>query len=893
MGMSEDILQTKLYIPPLRPNFVARPRLIQKLKQGLGGKLTLVSAPAGYGKTTLVAEGLLNPAWLSLDENDNDPTRFWVYVFAALKKVWVDLDYGGIATLKSPQPPAIETILTNLINQATVLSDKITLVLDDYHIIEKQAVHQAMAFLLDHLPPQMHLVIISRSDPPLNLARMRGLGQLTELREAELRFTAAETKRFFQQVAELRLTTDSIEALHRRTEGWVVGLQLAGLAMQGRKDTAEFVQAFTGDHSYILDYLTEEVYQRQSSTVKAFLLKSSILNRLSGPLCDAILRDDSDIPQNSQDLLEYLNQQNLFLIPLDDRRQWYRYHHFFADILRYRLRHTYSALLPDLHRRASAWFAENGFVADALHHTMAIDDFNQAADLIQTVTRPMIGGGEATTVQKWIEGLPKSILQQRPLLCVSLAWVYNLNQAGQEIEPLLQQAENALDAGTFDQEIVADVRGNVAILRGYTALQQNNPLLALQQMEKALTILSDDDIYLRSLISFTQGVIYKRGGIWQPAAEKLKAATAYGRASGNLTVAIGTRTHLIEMLITQGQLKEAASFCEEAIAHHMVDQSQNPVPYLGFVYCKLGEILFEWNELDEANQNLEHGLSLADKLMVAWSWTRDGLVYLARIQQLQGNIKATQTLIERAISMSNQMQDLFDRIDISFWQARLWLAQNNLTAAARWAHEYQINTESHTEAGDLVLARVYLAQGQTDKALEILKRIGETASADGRVYAQVETLALQALARQSQADLQQAHRTLAHALSMAEPEDFIRLFVDEGSSMAILLNQMASLSEGNSGGDFFFSRKYVVRLLSAFPQTEPTITPSMAESDALNERELQVLRLLAAGLKSPEIGFELHLAKSTIKWYLRNIYDKLGVHRRADAIARANDLKLL
>jgi LuxR family maltose regulon positive regulatory protein len=346
-------------------------------------------------------------------------------------------------------------------------------------------------------------------------------------------------------------------------------------------------------------------------------------------------------------------------------------------------------------------------------------------------------------------------------------------------------------------------------------------------------------------------------------------------------------------LITQGQLKQAASFCEETIAHHLADQSRNPVPYLGFVYSKLGEVLYEWDDLDGANHNLEHGLALADQLMVAWSWTRDGLVYLARLRQIQGDFQAAQAFIERAIAMSGQMQDLFDRIDISYWQARLWLARNTLTAAARWAREYQANVEIHTEAADIVLARVFLALGETGQAFGILKPISEAAGATERTYAQIETLILQALAYQAQADSLQAQTALAQALSLAEPEGFVRLFVDEGSPMTILLRQLAGPSQRTLGGEFLFSQEYVTRLLAAFPEAETSVSRPVAEEGALKERELQVLRLMAAGLKTPEIAEELHLSNNTIKWYLRNLYGKLGVHSKAEAIAEGHKLGFL
>ncbi|MDX1418258.1 MAG: hypothetical protein R3293_28920, partial [Candidatus Promineifilaceae bacterium] len=701
-------------------------------------------APAGFGKSTLILDWIQQSeqqvAWLSLDKSDNDPVRFWSYVFAAIKNAQPELAEDALAALGAPQQPPIKAVLTGLINRATSLTKAVILILEDYYLIDDPTIHVDIAFLLEFLPPQLQLLISGRSDPPLALATLRGHGLLSEIRESALRFSDDEAKTFFQQVMGLQLSAEDVAALNSRTEGWIVGLQLAGLALQGREGTSEFIAKFAGDHSYIINYLTDEVFERQSPSLQGFLLQTSILDRLHGSLCDAIISEEDRDGDSSQHILEYLVEHNLFLVPLDNRRQWYRYHRLFADLLHYRLQHTFADLIPHLHLRASAWFAENGFITDALQHTLAAGNFDQAADLIETVTRSMIGAGETRTVQAWIEALPDVLLNERPLLCVALAWVYNLNQAEQDIEPLLKKAEEALNAGSFDQEIVAEVRGNVALLRGYSALQHNNPPLAMQHMEESLLVLPEDDVYLRSLVSFTQGVVYKRGGMWIPAAQKLKQAAEYGRASGNLSVAIANRVHLIEMLITQGHLQQAAGFCDETIAYHQADHQRNPVPNLGFVYSKLGEILYEWNDLKSANDHLEQGLAMAEKLMVAWSWTRDGLVYLARIRQLQADFDAAQKFIERAIHMSGEMQDHFDRIDISYWQARLFLAQGNLPAAVRWATQYQAGIDGRSEAADRVLARVHLAQEETHQALQLLLPIHDSASQSGRMAAQIESL---------------------------------------------------------------------------------------------------------------------------------------------------------
>lgn len=929
--METPVLQTKLYIPQPRPELVPRPNLIERLNDGLHRKLTLISAPAGFGKTTLVSNWIYETAnrssanrvaWVSLDEADNDPTRFLTYLIAALQTAQPDMGKTLFTVLQSPQPPPIEHLLTDLINQLAALPGRVILALDDYHLIDNRAVHLALTFLLGHLPPRLHLIILTRSDPPLPLARFRGRGELSELREPDLRFTLDETKAFLNQVMGLDLTPKAVATLERRTEGWAVGLQLAALALQGRADKADFIAAFAGDHRYIIDYLTDEVFEQQPRVVQTFLLQTSILERLSSALCDAVLEIEdwklkisseggqsplANIQSPSQKMLEYLAQNNLFITPLDDRRQWYRYHHLFADLLRYRLKQTYPAQVPELHRHAAAWYAAHDSIEEALHHTLATDDFNRAADLIEPITSPMIGRGEAKTVQDWIEALPETLLKERPRLCITLAWVFNLNNSGAAIEPLLQDAERALDTGRYDEATVAELRGHAAALRGYTALQQNNPPQALQHMAEAMAWLPEEDMYLRSIVSFTQGVTFKRGGIWESAAETLKQAEAYGRASGNLSIAIGSCIHLIEMLITQGKLQQAAKSCQEAIELYLPFQQENPLPNLGFVYTKLGEILYEWNDLEAAGENLEQGLALGSRIIAAWSWERDGLVYLSRLRQALGELEAAQTLVEQALNVNEHMQDLFDKIDMTFEQARLRLAQQNLAPAMRWARQYQSVSEGRHEHADMMLARVLLAHGDVDQSQKILKSVGNAAESAGRMNRQIEALVLQALAYQAASDSPQALAALAQALSLAEPEGYVRTFVDEGPPMAALLTKLLSQPDHLEDKRSLFSANYVNQLLAAFPDFEPLThkskiqNPRLVLSEAegakiiepLNEREMEVLHLLAAGLKTPEIAAELVLAPSTIKWYLRNIYSKLGVHRRSEALAQAKTLDLL
>jgi LuxR family maltose regulon positive regulatory protein len=422
--MQTPLLQTKLYIPQSRPsssNLILRPRLMERLNEGLSGKLTLLSAPAGFGKTTLVSEWASQSktpvAWLSLEETDNDLTRFLGYVIAALQTCYPHLGETVPAMMQSPQPPLLDSLLTILINDIAAIPEDLVLVLDDYHVITSPPIQQALTFLLDHLPSQLHLAITTRADPPFPLARMRARGEMVEIREADLRFTKAETFAFLQQVMNIELSADDLIALHHRTEGWITGLHLAALSMQGSKDAREFVQTFTGGHQYILDYLLEEVFRRQSASSQTFLLQTSILERLCGSLCDAVMgRDDG------QTMLETLAQANLFILPLDDERHWYRYHHLFADLLRHRLQQTLPAQWPDLHRRAATWYEQHGFINEAIHHALQAEAYPEAARLVEVNAFTALKQGEVMTVLGWLDRLPQETVHAHPWLSVWHAW---------------------------------------------------------------------------------------------------------------------------------------------------------------------------------------------------------------------------------------------------------------------------------------------------------------------------------------------------------------------------------------------------------------------------------------------------------------------------------------
>ncbi|MGD8398656.1 MAG: LuxR family transcriptional regulator, partial [Anaerolineae bacterium] len=562
-----SLLQTKLYIPPIRRELVSRPRLIERLNAGLNGCLTLVSAPAGYGKTTLVTQWLNSTkcpsTWLSLDESDNDPTRFLVYFVAALRTVDADIGKGVLSALQSPQPPPVEAVLTSLINDAAAIPDRILLVFDDYHLIESPPVDNALTFLLEHLPAQMHLVIVTREDPHLSLARLRARGHLTELRAADLRFTASEAADFLNQVMGLELAAEDIAVLERRTEGWIAGLQLAAISMQGREDTAALIKSFAGSHRHVLDYLVEEVLKQQSESIQTFLLQTTVLDRLTGSLCDAILGRGADdqrstgdrntfalqLPSSSasgQEILEHLERSNLFVVPLDEERRWYRYHHLFADLLRQRLHQTQPEQVPILHRRASKWYEQNGFVDEAIEHALRAEDFERAADLVEGRAETPWGRGEQIRLQGWLEALPAEQVLSRPQLCIFHAW--GLFASGQQsaAEQSLQAAERALER-TAGRETdaapakrvrmpVSDmtkIQGRAAAVRAFMASFRGDVSEIIQYSRQALDRLPEQDLVWRSSAAIALGDAYSFNGELVAACRARLEALEASKATGN------------------------------------------------------------------------------------------------------------------------------------------------------------------------------------------------------------------------------------------------------------------------------------------------------------------------------------------------------------------------
>src|ERR671912_333514 len=910
--MSTPILATKLYVPAPQPRVVPRPRLTERLNEGLHRKLTLISAPAGFGKTTLLGEWLAGcgrpAAWLSLDEGDNDPTRFLAYLVAALRTVATDIGEGVLGGLQSPQPPPTETILTALLNEINAIPDNFVVVLDDYHLIDARPIDDALAFLLEHLPPRMHLVVATREDPHLPLSRLRVRGQMSELRAAYLRFTPSEAAEFLVGVMGLSLSAEDIAALEDRTEGWIAGLQLAALSMGGREDVAGFIRAFAGDNRYVVDYLVEEVLQRQPERVRSFLLQTSILERLSGPLCDAVTGQEG-----SNALLEALERENLFVVPLDDRRHWFRYHHLFADVLRARLMEEQPDRAPTLHRRASEWYERNGSPTDAIRHALAAEDFERAAGLVELAALEMLGSSQET-LYRWLMALPDEVVRARPVLSVYYAFAL-LGRGGFEaFDAHLRDAERWLDTSAETSErreapsvemVVVDavafrsLPGTIAVARAYHAGALGDVFCAADHARRALDLLPDDDHLWRGAAASLLGIAYWTSGDLEAAYRSFADGVSHQQMTGQVRFQIAGTYILADIRIAQGRLNEAVRTYEQSL--QVATEQGEPLWGTANLYVGLGELHRERGDLEAAKQHLLRSKELGEHVVGLPETRYRWYVAMARIKEAQGDLDAALDLLDEAERQYVESPDP-DVRPVAALKTRVWVAQGRLAEALGWTREQGLSVRDDLsylrEFEHITLARVLLAEYKRERversihrSMELLERLLIAAEEGGGMGSVIEILGLQALAHEAQGDSPAALVPLERALSLAEPEGYVRIFVDEGLPMARLLYE--ALSQG-------VESYYIRRLLAAFSvaESEQTASSPMRGSkselvEPLSERELEVLQLIAEGLTNQEVATELYLSLHTVKVHARNIFTKLAVKNRAQAVARGRALGIL
>lgn len=910
--MKTDLLASKFYFPPRRLDLVLRPHLLESLDAGLSRKLTLVSAPAGFGKSTVVSEWIRGcgypTAWLSLDKNDNDLSRFLLYLVAALQHIDSQIGVDVQAALQESLSPHFEILLTRLISEMERLPDKSIIVLDDYHLIDSKPVHDVINFLIEYLPPAIHLVITGRTDPPLPISRLRVRGEVNEVRTSQLRFTKKEVAAFLNDLMGFDLSPDGIAALEARTEGWVASLKLAALSMQGRDDWPEFIAKFSGSHRYVIDYLVDEVMARQPEEVQTFLLRTSILERFCAPLCEYVAGGTKDL-----DIIDFLDRSNLLLIPLDDHREWYRYHHLFADFLSQRLRESEPDRIPELHRRASQWYENEGLVDEAIQHALACGDLEGATRLVDGIAADLVVRRESYKLVKFVEQLPSDLCQAYPMLCIWHAWA--LLSMGQ-----LEMVEPALKLIGASQKKAPGLPnpGYVTAVRAILANQEGDLLRSINLSEQALeemSTASPDRVTLifRGLAVIWLGLNHRLLGDFGEASRLFLEAVELNQKAGNFYAALLSFEVLAELAVIRGQLHQALDLYRSGLklAQDWMDAGATPRgsliaaagPQLG-----VGTVLYQLNDLDGSAAHIQRS---ADLFGLGDIWgKKDAYTMLAYLRQAQGEFEASAEFLSKVIAIKDNIivrrpstTELPSLTKLAILLSRSGPEMAHLLAdASRRVEKLGVNANDEVDFSSPAgyprefdyseLACLLIAEDRAAEALPLLTRLLEAAITMERHGDEIRYLVMIALAQHALGDTQTALESLGQALTLAEPQGYVRLFVDEGPPMAELLRFAISQN---------ISPDYASKLIAAFPEDvlsavpidkEPTAHTQML-AEPLSERELEVLHLIAEGYKYQEIAERLVVSINTVRHHTRNVYGKLDVNNRAQAIGRAKELNLL
>ena len=895
--MADRLLETKFRIPKRRLDLVERPRLDARLADGRAASLMLVSAPAGFGKTTLLVDWLAGTAadgcavaWLSLDSRDNDPAVFWTYLATAIESAAPGVGNPALSVLQSPGT-SIESAIHALLGDLGEFAGEMVLILDDYHVVEAREVNDGIAFLLEHLPEGVHLVIASRADPALPLAKLRSRGELVEIRAADLRFTESEAASYLNEGMGLELAEADVATLGARTEGWIAALQMAALALHGREDVSGFVADFAGDDRYIVDYLVEEVLQRQTVTVRDFLLYTSILSQLNGPLCEAVTGEDG-----GRAMLESLDRANLFVVALDDRRWWYRYHHLFADVLRSRLLDEQPDRVAELHSRASAWLEENGDRSEAIRHSMAAGDFLRAADLVELALPASRKNRQEATLRDWLEALPPAAIRGKPVLSLALAGALLANGELAGVEEQLGSTE--LWLSTAD-DTHPEVRGLMSALTVYRAALSGalgDADASMAFARRALDLVDQDDYVgrgaaagLLALAHWSRGDLEDAHALWSEAVASLQKA-------GHLSDAIGCSIAVADIRIQQGSLTEAMGVYEWGLE---LSESQDSVLRgTADMHVGMSELFLQRDDLDSATEHLLASRELGEDAGLPQNRYRSK-VAMALIREAEGELAAALDLLDEAKRL--YVGDFYPEVrPVAALRARTLLALGRTREALDWVRDRALSTDDELsyvrEFEHITLARVRIAEAASDKtatslgdASRLLERLLAAAKEGGRIGSVIEILVLQALARKASSEMDAAVATLHEAVALGEHELYVRVFTSNGATLVPLLKALTKLPG---------APRHARRLLAALSKSMATGTSQPARGEhgliePLSERELDVLRLLDSALTGPAIARELFVSLNTVRSHTKSIFAKLGVNNRREAVTSARDLGLL
>jgi LuxR family maltose regulon positive regulatory protein len=895
---------TKLYLPEVRQTLVDRPVLVDQLKDGLRGKLTLVSAPAGFGKTSLVAawrkECEIPLAWVSLDEEDNDPLRFLDYLVGALQTVDKDLGDESAELLKTASTPPVKVVLTSLLNEINAYDKEFVLAFDDYHVITEHGIHDALSFMIERLAPHAHALIATRSDPPFPLGRLRARGELKELRASDLRFDRQEAATFLNEVMNLELTTDDVSALEDRTEGWIAGLQLSALTLQGRENRSELVKEFAGDNRFVLDYLLEEVLNCQTDKVQDFLLRTSVLPRFSGPLCDAVTDD-----QTGHETLEQLERANLFLIRLDGRGEWFRYHHLFADLLRLKLKQKLPGATRELQIRASQWCEKNNLQEEAINYALAAQDWDRALDIIEQIAFQQISLGGFERVNYWVEAMPEAAYRNRPLLFPFYVPTLIYKEEYDKVEKYLQIVETAEPEG-----LRTSLMSLVWTTRSIIAAARNQGDKAEECSQKAIQFLLPNDIKQRAVVMQTKVRSASIHGDTRAIEAALQEALPAYREAEHLIFQVWGRLAMGIVRIMQARLREGVEALEAAqqFAREHLKTRPGTILYSPVSLC---DVHREWNDLDTAKTYLNDALTIIRQTGRESypGFAAENMKSLVLMLELCNDGNQADLLIDQSIRRYQRGGNEVVEKQLEALKALLVLRRGgDMSAANRWAQASGLSAEDKphysTEFSHLVLARWLIARRQAKQALTLLTRLQKAAEDGTRVRSTIEILVLQSLAHQALEDEAAAIKALESALVLGQPESFIRTFVDEGETISKLLLELLKQKGKRWETEQPELLRYVVKLKDLFGPSAPVPVARVATTesealpwwyveDPLSERELEVLQHVGRGLSNQEIADKLFLSAGTVKRHMSNIYQKLDVHSRTQALERARSLKVL